>query len=115
MTKEIQNLMNKARRSLKAANLLAKDGFYGFAVSRAYYSMFYAAEAVLLSKGLSFSKHSAVIAAFGKEFIKTGLFEHELHQNLFTAFDLRNLADYGEIDSVDKDKAMEVIENAVHL
>ena len=36
-----------------------------FAASRAYYAMFYAAEALLQSRGLAFSKHSAVHAAFG--------------------------------------------------
>ena len=35
--------------------------------------MFSYAEALLLTKGLSFSKHSAVIENFGKHFIKTGL------------------------------------------
>jgi uncharacterized protein (UPF0332 family) len=35
--------------------------------------MFYIAEAFLEGKGLSFSKHSAVIAAFGREFAKTQL------------------------------------------
>jgi uncharacterized protein (UPF0332 family) len=35
--------------------------------------MFYCAEALLFSIGLSFSKHSAVISFFGKEFVKTKL------------------------------------------
>jgi hypothetical protein len=39
-----------------------------FAASRAYSSLFYTAEALLLSRGLSYSSHPAVIASFGKEF-----------------------------------------------
>ncbi len=35
--------------------------------------MLYAAQALLLGEGLSFSKHSAVIAAIGKRFVKTGV------------------------------------------
>jgi len=36
--------------------------------------MFYTVEALLLSQNLTFSKHSAVISAFGKNFVKTGIF-----------------------------------------
>jgi uncharacterized protein (UPF0332 family) len=34
---------------------------------------------------LTFSKHSAVIAAFGQQFVKTGLFAAEHHDALRTA------------------------------
>ena len=56
--------------------------------------MFYVAEALLLSKGLAFSKHSAVIAGFGKEFAKQGVLPAELHAHLREASDARNVADY---------------------
>jgi uncharacterized protein (UPF0332 family) len=39
--KEIADLLGKARRSIKAAERLLQDGDYDFAVSRAYYGMFY--------------------------------------------------------------------------
>jgi len=58
------------------------------------YAMFYVAEALLLSRGLAFSKHSAVIAAFGKEFAKEGVLPAELHAHLREASDARNVADY---------------------
>ena len=38
----------QARDSLAAAGVLEEQGFYGFAASGAYYSMFYVAEAILL-------------------------------------------------------------------
>lgn len=74
--------------------------------------MFYATEAILLSKNLSFSKHSAVIVAFGKEFIKTQIFPQKLRDYLVSAFDLRQLGDYGSPSSVSKDKARKLIEQA---
>lgn len=58
MTPEQAALLRKAQDSVRAAKLLASQGFYDFAASRAYYAMFYVAEAILLSQGLSFSKHS---------------------------------------------------------
>lgn len=59
MRQELEDLASKARESLDAAELLFERKFYDFATSRAYYAMFYLAEAALFTKGLSFSKHSA--------------------------------------------------------
>jgi len=56
MTEEIDKLLRKAKRSLEAAKRLFDEGDYDFSVSRAYYSMFYCAEALLLTKNLSFYK-----------------------------------------------------------
>lgn len=38
MTREQQALIDKAQRSLEAAQRLIEQGFYDFAVSRAYYA-----------------------------------------------------------------------------
>ncbi len=64
MTGDVKKLMEKGRRSLAAAEQLYKSRDYDFSASRAYYAMFYLAEAALLAKGLAFSKHSQVISAF---------------------------------------------------
>jgi len=108
----VADLLEKADRSLAAGERLLADGFPDFAVGRAYYAMFYAAEALLLSRNLSFSKHSAVIAAFGQHFVKTGALSPSLHQHLLDAFDLRNLGDYGAIRAVDDADARQALENA---
>ena len=109
---DISDLIKKAKDSLEAAESLVKDGFYDFSASRTYYAMFYTTEAVLLTKNLSFSKHTAVIAGFGKEFIKAGVFPQILHRYLADAFDLRQLGDYGSVGSISKDKAQELIDHA---
>ncbi len=70
MTNEQRDLLLKAQQSLGAAKLLLDHNYPDQATSRAYYAMFYIAEAFLEGQGLSFSKHSAVIAAFGREFAK---------------------------------------------
>lgn len=71
MTPEQQKLLEKATRSLQAARELNSKGFPDFAASRTYYAMFYIATAFLQGEGLSYSKHSAVIAAFGTKFART--------------------------------------------
>jgi len=89
-----RGLLNKARRSVAAGRRLAADGDLDFAVSRAYYAMFYTAQAFLLGRERRFSKHSAVIAAFGQEFAKDDETLREFHHGLVEAQDARNAGDY---------------------
>ena len=91
-------LLRKAGESLRAAELLATNELLDFAASRAYYTMFYVAEAFLLNEGLTFSSHAAVISAFGRDFARTGRVPVEFHRYLIDAQDLRNQGDY-DIDS----------------
>ncbi|MGB9458834.1 MAG: HEPN domain-containing protein [Bryobacteraceae bacterium] len=98
-----QGLLTKARRSLAAARRLAADGDRDFAVSRAYYAMFYTAQAFVLVRGLRFSKHSAVIAAFGQEFAKDDETLREFHHGPVEAQDARNVGDY-QIDAILSDE-----------
>jgi uncharacterized protein (UPF0332 family) len=97
---------------LKSADLLIRDGDYDSAVSRAYYAMFYLAEALLLKQGLSFSSHKAVIAAFGKHFIKTGKLKEDFHRALIDAFEKRQVGDYESQVYTDRETAEEVLTKA---
>jgi len=110
MIPEIEELLERARLSQKAAANLLRDGFANFAASRAYYSMFYVAQALLLSKDMSFSSHSAVIAAYGKEFAKTKLLNPEFHRLLLEAQDRRNIGDYGMIGGIEDAEAQEIMD-----
>lgn len=69
-------------------------------------------EALLLSHGLSFPKHSAVIAAFAQHFVRTGTLDPVLHRHLLEAFDLRNVGDYDAAQAVNEEDAHRVLANA---
>jgi len=109
---EILSLIVKARRSIKASKVLFSEGDYDFAISRAYYAMFYCAEAVLLTKELKSKKHSGVIAMFGKEFVKTGLLPEKLHKYLIEAYSERGKGDYEALGLQSEDEARKIIERA---
>ena len=111
MTAEQAALLQKAQKSLQAARLLADQGFYDFAVSRAYYAMFYIAEAFLLGEGLAFSKHSAVISAFGERFAKSGRVPQEFHRYLIEGESSRNVGDYDIKPGFSESEAAEQIEH----
>ena len=112
MTPDQRDLLIQAVDSLKAARLLNAQGLHGFAASRAYFAMFYVAEAFLLGKGLAFSKHSAVHAAFGQHFAKTGVFPSEFHLYLLEGMEVRHAGDYGKARSVPPEDAAEQIARA---
>lgn len=112
MTEDQRELLVKAHESLTAASLLLRGGYPDFAVSRAYYAMFYIAEAFLEGEGMSFSKHSGVIAAFGKHFAHTGKVSKEFHRFLMEAQEARNVADYGIMSATSLEQAKEVISRA---
>lgn len=99
MTANLSAFIDKAKESLAASKLLADNGLYDFAGSRAYYTMFYIAEAFLLQKGLSFSSHSAVISAFGREIAKPGIVPVEFHRHLIVAQNKRTQGDYSINDA----------------
>ncbi|MCC6698578.1 MAG: HEPN domain-containing protein [Candidatus Hydrogenedentes bacterium] len=109
MNADIDAQLDKARESLAAAELLLAQGYAAFAASRAYYSMFYVAGALLASRGQSFSSHAAVQAAYGREFAKTGDLDARFHRWLLDAQDLRNAGDYGVGTSVTGEQASLVV------
>jgi uncharacterized protein (UPF0332 family) len=116
LTPEQDAFVNKAEESLQAAQLLAGQGFYNFAVSRAYYTMFYIASAFLLSKGLSFSSHAGVISAFGQQFARTGLVPSEFHRYLIEGQDNRNIGDYDVIGpGITETQALEQLTRAAQF
>lgn len=94
MTPEQQALLEKSQRSMDAAKNLMERGFHDFAVSRAYYAMFYIAEALLDQEGLAFSSHAAVISAFGQYLVRPGKVPAQYHRQLIDAQAQRTRADY---------------------
>jgi len=109
---ETASLIEKARRYLKSAKTLITDGDYESSVSRAYYAMFYAAEAALLKKGLSFSSHKGVISGFSKHFVKAGIFSKQMGRELSRAFEKRQIGDYGHAFAISSQTAEQMLETA---
>jgi uncharacterized protein (UPF0332 family) len=74
--------------------------------------MFYVAQAFLFGKSLAFSKHSAVISAFGREFVKSGLVPPRFHSYLTDGEDSRKLGDYDFKHGLTKDDAKKQLDRA---
>ena len=112
MKTETRKLLEKASHAISAAELLLKESVPDFAASRAYYAMFYIAEALLGEKGLRYSKHSGVHAAYGEHFAKTKELDPKFHRWLIDAFDKRLEGDYGFDYSLKKEDVVKILEQA---
>jgi uncharacterized protein (UPF0332 family) len=94
-------LIEKARESLKAAELCFGEGLYNSAANRAYYAMFQAAIVALESAGFQPQgknwTHEAVHSLFAFELLrKRKLYPNDWSTYLSDAFVIRNQADYKE-------------------
>ena len=112
MTHEQPLLIQKSPENIRASKLLCNEGLYDISVSRAYYAMFYIAEAFLIGENLTFSKHAAVIGKFGEIFARTGRVPTEFHRYLIQAQQSRTLADYDPTPGTSEEEATEQIRRA---
>ena len=94
MTEEVTRFIQRAEHALKVAQDLMEDGYPSDAASKIYYSMFYAAQALLKSEGINVVKHSAVESALGYHFAKAGRIDPKYHRMLINARKIREIADY---------------------
>jgi len=108
--------MQRARETGKDAHLLfEQEGSTGSVINRAYYSMFYAVLALLTTIGKGAAKHMGVIALFDQHFVKSGQLPKEMSQAMHKAFDLRQIGDYRELISLDREQAAETLREADHF
>lgn len=112
MKEASQKLLDKAKRAIRASRTLLDAGDAEFAAGRAYYAMLYVAEALLFERGRQFGKHSAIHAAYGKEFAKTGVLDPRFHRWLLAAFNLRLQTDYSFDADVSEDIVRETLDHA---
>ena len=107
--------LEKARECLEAARDEQRAGRLAFAVNRAYFAAFYAASAVLLSRGHRFAKHSGVRAVLHRQLVKTGLLEERWGRLYDRLFEERQHGDYVEFVSFDGKDVATVVEQAAAL
>lgn len=112
MKDETFALLEKAERAIQSAENIMKDGDFDFAVSRAYYAMFYIASALLGEKDMYFSKHGGVHGAFGQHFVKTGEFDPKYQRWLVTTFSQRITGDYGATSDFILEDVQEIVAQA---
>ena len=81
-------------------------------VNRAYYSVFYAALALLVTEDIEPNKHAGVLAKFDELFVRQGIFPKEMGRILHHAFDKRKEENYQKSRVITEEQAVEVLRSA---
>lgn len=117
MEKELQEIVKvrieSALRLLHEVDINIQYEFYNSAMSRMYYSCFYAALAAIVAKGFDDVKtHEGAMRIFAKEYILTGIFETRWSKFFSIMYNNRAEADYDAFEQYTKEDVMEFLPNA---
>ena len=104
--------LERSRESLRAAEIMFENNMLTFSINRVYYAMFYAVQALLVSREVSFSKHGQVKAYFNREMVKLGIFPTEMGRLYNKAFEYRQKFDYVDFSSPEREMISEYLEKA---
>ena len=102
--------MQRAARAMRSARLLLNDDDVVGACNRAYYAMFEAAQASVLSAGnadpADIRTHSGLIRRFGIDVVQAGLIPRETGRLLAQAQQVRRMTDYNQahLDGADAEQ-----------
>ena len=105
-------MMQKAKEKLTTAEIDFNNERYDDSISRAYYAVFHAISALLLSKGLHYSSHAQVIGNFNKEFVKTKIFPKTFTKIIQRLFEERQIGDYDIESGITKKEAKQNLDDA---
>ncbi|WP_048095495.1 HEPN domain-containing protein [Geoglobus ahangari] len=109
---DTEKLLEKAYDALETSKILLESGKYNAAISQAYYSMYYAAKALLSVKNLNPKTHRGVVVTLGLEFVNKGYLEEIYGAALAKAFRRREQADYDLYYRASEEEAALAIDDA---
>ena len=107
--------LEKATDMLASAkrDMAAQD--YSSANNRAYYCIFHAMRAVLAMDGVDFKKHSAVIARFTQDYLKTQRLPRDYGRLITNASLIRNRSDYEDFCICSVEDTVMLMDGAEHF
>lgn len=115
LAEQLRAMVDKAERTLRAAERHLADGDADFASSKAYYAAFHLMQAALLTRQRTYSKHAGVLAGFSEHFIKPGVVPTEFGQKLQRLRKDREVGDYGYLLRVEPTAARDDVQTARQL
>jgi hypothetical protein len=100
-TEYIQYRFRRSQESFEEAIIMIQNKRWNTAISRLYYSCYYAAIALLLKHNIETRSHSGVRTKFSDTFIKTGKIDVKYGKLLSHLADYRQKGDYGDLYDYD--------------
>jgi uncharacterized protein (UPF0332 family) len=108
----IKGYLAKAREKARVARDLCARGEWDDAVSRAYYAVFHAAQAVLITEGQRAESHKGLVSLFGLLLVKTKKLDKKWGKLLSNLKDDREASDYEALSFLDEETARRAVREA---
>ena len=105
-TEYVKYRIEKAYQTYEAAKVLSENGFWNSAVNRLYYTLFFAANALLVLNGIETKRHATLKSQFSQHFVKTGKFDKKYGRLLSELYDWRQKADYEVVFDYDENSVL---------
>lgn len=115
LKEKIRLELDRGNESLKSTEVNLREELFDESVSSAYYAMFHAVKAILLTINQEPSTHQGVVTLFGLHFIKPGLIEKEYNDLFIEAKDDREDSDYDVTRKFTRAEAEERLSTAQKL
>ena len=94
--------LKKAKDTLSDSKKYIERATLESTINRIYYSMFYAVNGLLITMGLSSSKHSGILAIFNREIVNKGHLDKKWGEFYFDMFKRRQKGDYQDFVEFEK-------------
>ena len=104
-----------AEEELAASRLLLQSKHYRACISRAYYSMYYATQALLITRDIGSRTHKGVLQQFSQSFVQSGDLPVSMAQNLKRNYGLRQLGDYEADVALTEELATQALEASIEF
>lgn len=104
--------IERAKETVKEAELLASDKYFNAAINRLYYAVFYATQALLLNAKITTRTHAGVKTMLGLNFISKGVLSPKYGKTFNSLFNLRHSNDYDDFVYCDQETVDEYIPRA---
>jgi len=112
---EVKAHLKLSDQALESAQLLYDNQKFRDCVSRAYYSMFYMAKALLCNTERPAHKHRGVIDQFNLYYVRPNKIDHKFYLRYVKAFEDRMIADYQVLESILKELAKQKLQDAIEF
>jgi uncharacterized protein (UPF0332 family) len=104
--------LQRAKETLTEVQGNIELGYWRVAANRLYYACYYAASALLIKNGFTAHTHTGVINQIGLHFVKNGKVSMEQGKLFRLLFELRQIGDYSDWISVNREDVIPRIEPA---
>ncbi|NEZ59931.1 HEPN domain-containing protein [Adonisia turfae] len=112
---DASQFLDLAEEELVASQLLLQNTYYRACISRAYYAMYYATQALLTTRDIESRTHKGVLQQFSQSFVQSGDLPVSMAQNLKRTYGLRQLGDYEADVVLTEELATQALEAAVEF